>query len=103
MVESDGDLAAENSKYLTAEVLLRIVSERHPNKNLLGYAASNLPTLPSYYAEGIRQGGAPPIYMQVAVPRRSAALPPIQPQMTTATTMINPPPSVVSSSIDNRR
>ena len=81
MVESDGELVAENSKYLTAEVLLRLVSERHPGKNLVGYAASNLPVLPSYYVEGIRQGGAPPVYMQVAVPKKSF-LPALQPQIT---------------------
>jgi len=81
LVESDGELVAENSKYLTAEVLLRLVSERHPAKNLVGYAASNLPILPSYYVDGIRQGGAPPVYMQVAVPKKTF-LPAIQPQLT---------------------
>jgi len=81
LVESDGELVAENAKYLTAEVLLRLVSERHPGKNLVGYAASNLPILPSYYVEGIRQGGAPPVYMQVAVPKKSF-LSTIQPQLT---------------------
>jgi hypothetical protein len=81
LVESEGELVAESSKYLTAEVLLRLVSERHPAKNLVGYAASNLPILPSYYVEGIRQGGAPPVYMQVTVPKTSF-LPAIQPQLT---------------------
>ena len=81
LVESDGELAAESSKYLTAEVLLRLVAERHPARNLVGYAASNLPILPSYYVDGIRQGGAPPIYMQVAVPRKTF-LPMIQPPLT---------------------
>ena len=79
-MESDGELVAENSKYLTAEVLLRLVSERHPGKNLVGYAASNLPVLPSYYVEGIRQGGAPPVYLQVAIPKKTF-LPTIQPQL----------------------
>lgn len=81
MVESEGELAAENAKYLTAEVLLRLVAERHPSKNLVSYAASNLPILPSYYVDGVRQGGAPPIYMQVASPKKSF-LPAIQPQLT---------------------
>jgi len=81
LVESDGELVAENSKYLTAEVLLRLISERHSTKNLVGYAASNLPILPSYYVDGIRQGGAPPVYMQVAVPKKTF-LPTIQPQLT---------------------
>jgi hypothetical protein len=81
LVESDGELVAENSKYLTAEVLLRLVSERHPAKNLVGYAASNLPILPSYYVDGIRQGGAPPVYMQVAVPKKTF-LTTIQPPIT---------------------
>ena len=81
MVESDGELLAENAKYLTAEVLLRLVPERHPTKNLVGYAASNLPILPSYYLDGIRQGGAPPVYLQAAVPKRTV-LPSIQPQLT---------------------
>lgn len=81
MVESEGELVAENAKYLTAEVLLRLVAERHPGKNLVGYAASNLPILPSYYIEGTRQGGAPPIYMQVASPKKTF-LPSIQPQIT---------------------
>jgi len=80
LVESDGELVAENAKYLTAEVLLRLVSERHPAKNLVGYAASNLPILPSYYVEGIRQGGSPPVYLQVAVPKKTF-LPTIQPQL----------------------
>ena len=71
LVESEGELVAENTKYLTAEVLLRLVSERHPGKNLVAYAASNLPVLPSYYVDGIRQGGAPPVYMQVTVPKKT--------------------------------
>lgn len=79
LVESDGDLTPESAKYLTAEALLRLVSERHPSKNLVAYAASNLPILPSYYVEGIRQGGAPPVYMQVAAPRKTF-LPSIQSQ-----------------------
>lgn len=78
MVESDGELVAESTKYLTAELLIRLVSERHPGKNLIGYAAGNLPTLPSFYVEGIRQGGAQPVYLQVTVPKRTT-LPPIQP------------------------
>ena len=78
-MESDGDLVPESAKYLTAEVLLRLVSERHPAKNLVAYAASNLPILPSFYVEGIRQGGAQPVYMQVAAPRKTF-LPAIQPQ-----------------------
>lgn len=81
VVESDGELVAENAKYLTAEVLLRLISERHPSKNLVGYAASNLPILPSYYVEGARQGGAPPVYLQVIVPKKSF-LPALQPQLT---------------------
>ena len=89
-MESDGDLVAENSKFLTAEVLLRLISERHPGKNLVAYAASNLPTLPSYYVEGTRQGGAHPVYMQVAVPKKTV-LPAIQPQMTTTTPLITSP------------
>ncbi|CAF1270425.1 unnamed protein product [Rotaria sordida] len=83
LVESDGELVAENTKYLTAEVLLRLVSERHPGKNLLAYAASNLPILPSYYVEGVRHGGAPPVYMQVAVPKKNF-LPAIQTPATQA-------------------
>ena len=85
-MESDGELTAESSKYLTAEVLIRLVSERHPSRNLVGYAASNLPVLPSYYVDGIRQGGAPPIYMQVAAPRKTF-LPNIQPPLTQAPLM----------------
>jgi hypothetical protein len=81
LVESEGELVSENTKYLTAEILLRLVSERHPGRNLVGYAASNLPILPSYYVDGIRQGGAPPVYMQVAVPKKTI-LPTIQPQLT---------------------
>ena len=71
LVESDGDLIPENSKYLTAEVLLRLVPERHPTRNLLAYAASNLPVLPSFFIDGVRQGGAPPVYMQVTSPKKS--------------------------------
>jgi hypothetical protein len=78
LVESDGELVAENAKYLTAEVLLRIISERHPVKNLVGYAGSNLPIVPSYYVEGVRQGGAPPVYLQVIGPEK--AYPPIMQQ-----------------------
>ncbi|CAF3623238.1 unnamed protein product [Rotaria sp. Silwood1] len=81
VVESDGELVSENTKYLTAEVLLRLVSERHPGKNLLAYAASNLPILPSYYVEGVRHGGAPPVYMQVTVPKKNF-LPAIQTPVT---------------------
>jgi hypothetical protein len=78
LVESDGELAPESAKYLTAEVLLRIIPERHPVKNLVGYAASNLPIVPSYYVEGVRQGGAPPVYLQVIGPEK--AYPPIMQQ-----------------------
>lgn len=84
VVESEGELVPENSKYLTAEVLLRLISERHPVKNLVAYAASNLPILPSYYVEGIRQGGAPPVYLQVAVPKKSF-LPAVQSQFIQST------------------
>ncbi len=89
LVESDGELVAETAKYLTAEVLIRLVPERHPGRNLVGYAASNLPVLPSYYVEGIRQGGSPPVYMQVAVPKKTflptvapTIQPTLQPQLT---------------------
>ncbi|CAF4098028.1 unnamed protein product [Rotaria sp. Silwood2] len=85
LVETDGELVAENTKYLTAELLLRLVSERHPGKNLLAYAASNLPILPSYYVEGVRHGGAPPVYMQVTVPKKNF-LPAIQTPVTQAPT-----------------
>lgn len=71
----------ENSKYLTAEVLLRLIPERHPTRNLLAYAASNLPVLPSFFIDGVRQGGAPPVYMQVTSPKKSF-LPTIQPATT---------------------
>ncbi|CAF1959019.1 unnamed protein product [Rotaria magnacalcarata] len=102
LVESDGGLVSENTKFLTAEVLLRLVPERHPVKNLLAYTASNLPVLPSYYVEGVRQGGAQPLYMQV-VSQKKVFLPTIQspvpqvpltqaplPQMPLAQTVINP-------------
>ena len=98
MVESDGELVSENTKYLTAEVLLRLVAERHPGKNLLAYTASNLPVLPSYYIEGARQGGAPPVYMQVITQKKTILptiqtpipqAPLIQPPITQ--TVINPP------------
>lgn len=98
LVESDGELAAESSKYLTAEVLIRLVSERHPSRNLVGYAASNLPILPSYYVDGIRQGGAPPIYMQVAAPRKTFLpnLPPTLPQPPLIQSQLPPPPMIQS-------
>lgn len=88
VIESDGDLVVESSKYLTVEVLLRLVSERHPAKNLIAYSAGNLPVLPSFLVEGVRQGGAQPVYMQVTVPKK-AILPAIQPP--TIGTMIAPP------------
>ena len=100
MVESDGDLVAENAKYLTAEVLLRLVSERHPGKNLVGYAASNLPILPSYYVEGVRQGGAPPVYMQVVAPKNTF-LPTIQTPIPTTTTTTTTQP-VINPSVPVR-
>jgi hypothetical protein len=98
LVETDGDLVAENSKYLTADVLLRLVSERHPGKNLVAYTNSNLPILPSFYVDGVRHGGAPPVYMQVAGPRQTY-LPTIQqqehqyqqPTQTIAPAIVSPP------------
>ena len=88
VIESDGDLVVENSKYLTVEVLVRLVSERHPAKNLIAYSTGNLPILPSFLVEGVRQGGAQPVYMQVTVPKK-AILPAIQPP--NIGTMIAPP------------
>ncbi|CAF1586928.1 unnamed protein product, partial [Didymodactylos carnosus] len=73
LVESDGDLIAESSKYLTAELLLKLVAERHPSKNLIAFNASNLPILPSYYVEGSRQS----IYIQMPVAPRRSFLPSI--------------------------
>ncbi|CAF1368872.1 unnamed protein product [Adineta steineri] len=80
LVESDGQLVAESSKYLTSEVLLRLIAERHPGKNLVGFAASNLPILPSYFVEGVRHGAgaAPPVYLQVTTDQ--PVLPPMMPQ-----------------------
>lgn len=89
LVESDGDLIPENSKYLTAEVLLRLIPERHPTRNLLAYAASNLPVLPSFFIDGVRQGGAPPVYMQVTSPKKSF-LPTIQPATATTGPFVTP-------------
>mgnify|MGYP006892767629 CR=1 FL=1 len=73
VVESEGDLTADNAKYLTAEVVLRLVKERHPVKNLLTFHSENMPVLPSYHD----QNTAEPVYIQVAVPKKSF-LPAIQ-------------------------
>jgi hypothetical protein len=71
VVESEGDLTADNSKYLTAEVFLRLVTERHPTKNLLLLSGNNLPVLPAYNDQVNRQNGVDPVYLQVAVPKKS--------------------------------
>jgi len=89
LVESEGDLTADNSKYLTAEVFLRLVTERHPTKNLLAYSGNNLPVLPSYCDQNDRQNGVEPVYLQVAVPKKTF-LPAIQP------TKISIPPAARS-------
>jgi hypothetical protein len=78
VVESEGDLTADNSKHLTGEVFLRLVTERHPTKNLLLLSGNNLPVLPSYYDQVNRQNGYDPVYLQVAVPKKSF-LPVIKP------------------------
>jgi hypothetical protein len=70
VVENEGDLTADNSKYLTAEIFLRLVIERHPTKNLLAFFGNNIPVLPSYYDKGNRQNGVEPVYLQVAVPKK---------------------------------
>ncbi len=77
VVESEGDLTPSNSKYLTAEVLLRLVTERHPAKNLLTSPGNNLPVLPSYYDQDSLKNGIDPVYLQVAAPKKSF-LPAIQ-------------------------
>ncbi|CAF1083815.1 unnamed protein product [Rotaria sordida] len=77
LVNSEGDLTSESSKYLTAEILLRLITERHPTKNLLSPSSNNLPVLPSYYNQGIQQNGTEPVYIQVPVPKKSF-LPAIQ-------------------------
>jgi hypothetical protein len=71
VVESDGYLTAENSKYLTAEILLRLITERHPAKNLLAFGENNLPVLPSYYNESLRQNGNEPVYLQAQMVKKS--------------------------------
>lgn len=77
-MESDGELGPDVAKFLTAELLLRLIPERHPSKNLVAHTGSNLPILPSYFVEGVRHGGAPPVYMQVTVPDKPV-LPPSVP------------------------
>jgi hypothetical protein len=81
VVESEGDLIGENSKHLTAEVFLRLVTERHPAKNLLLLAGNNLPVLPSYYDQASRQNGGEHVYIQAAVPKKRF-LPVIEPSTT---------------------
>ena len=70
VVESEGDLTADNSKYLTGEVYLRLVTERHPTKNLLQLSGNNLPVLPSYSDQSSRQNGFDPVYLQAAVAKK---------------------------------
>ncbi|CAF4933228.1 unnamed protein product, partial [Rotaria sp. Silwood1] len=71
MINSEGDLAPETAKYLTAEVVLRLVTERHPTKNLLSSSGNNLPVLPSYYNQGIQQNGTEPVYIQVPMSQKN--------------------------------
>lgn len=91
MIHSDGDLAAENSKYLTAEILLRIITERHPTKNLLLSPNPNMPVLPSYFNASAQQNGVEPLYVQASVPKKSF-LPSIQPSSASSAPPPPPPP-----------
>jgi hypothetical protein len=70
VVESEGDLMPDNAKYLTAEIVLRLVTERHPAKNLLAFSGNNLPVLPSYYNQNTRQDGMEPVYIQATVQKK---------------------------------
>ena len=71
VVESEGDLMADNSKYLTAEIFLRLVKERHPMRNLLLLSEKDLPILPSYTDRNNRQNNTEPVYLQAAVSNKS--------------------------------
>ncbi|CAF3995478.1 unnamed protein product [Rotaria sp. Silwood2] len=71
LINSEGDLTPESAKHLTAEVVLRLVTERHPTKNLLSPSSNNLPVLPSYYNQGIQQNDTEPVYVQVSVPQKN--------------------------------
>jgi hypothetical protein len=70
VVESEGDLTPENAKHLTTEVFLRLITERHPAKNLLLLSGNHLPVLPSYYDQASRQSNIEPVYIQAAVPKK---------------------------------
>ena len=70
VVENEGDLAADGSKYETVQVSLHLIDERHPLKNLIHVGSENLPVLPSYYAESTVQGGQEPVYVQAADSKR---------------------------------
>ena len=77
IVESEGDLAPLDAKYLTANLVLRLIMERHPSKNLL-FSNHEFPVLPSYQEQSARQNNMDPVYRQAPVANRTH-LPSIRP------------------------
>ncbi|CAF3501562.1 unnamed protein product [Rotaria socialis] len=90
LIHSDGDLAAESSKYLTAEMLFRILTERHPTRNLLLPTNSNMPALPSY-CNPSGQNDVTPVYIQAPVTKKGF-LPSIQISSASSSALQPPPP-----------
>lgn len=64
LVETDGSLIGQATKNLTAETILRMVSEKSPKKTLNSKTPGSLPILDSYYYEDDLRKNIEPIYLQ---------------------------------------
>ncbi|CAF0799674.1 unnamed protein product [Brachionus calyciflorus] len=98
LVETDGSLAGQSSKNLTAEVVVRIVPDRSPRKILNSVNSTNLPVLNSYYYEDEIKKNIEPVYLQTKYLTRP---PPVIPRSPEIPIQNTPRPRVVHTPINN--